>query len=93
LQKREDQLYIELCGRCDKNNLKRTRWANFFRRSIIDKYSTNVIINAIIKDHYPNELEAISIRLEGNELYAAKDFEKAESKCQEAVAICKLSCL
>jgi len=91
VQKRETQLYVELCVKCDKNNLKRARWANFFRRSIVDKCRSNVIVNAIVKDNYPNELKAINIRLEGNELFVNKDYTEAESKYQEAVTICKSS--
>ena len=90
LLKREGQHYVEICAKCDKNNLKRTRWANFFRRSVVDKCHTNVIINSIVKDNYPNELKAINVRLEGNELFVNKDYTEAESKYKEALTICKL---
>ena len=90
IQKRETQLHRELCIKCDKSNLKLARWKNFFRRSELEKYGVNVLLNTTVKDNYPNELKAIRLRLDGNTFFGTKDFKKAEVHYEEAIKISKL---
>uniref|UniRef100_A0A7M5WWT2 LON peptidase N-terminal domain and RING finger protein 3 n=1 Tax=Clytia hemisphaerica TaxID=252671 RepID=A0A7M5WWT2_9CNID len=87
IQKRETQLHRELCLKCDQSNLKLARWKNFFRRSELEKYGVNVLVNTIVKDNYPNELKAIRLRLDGNTFFGSQDFKKAEAHYEEAIKI------
>lgn len=90
LKKREDDLFVELCTKCDDKKLRRSRWSNLFKRtSIVNYYRVNVIVNTLIKDNFKDELKSIMLRLEGNEYYARSELTKAEDKYQEAVQVCK----
>lgn len=91
LKKREEDLFIELCIKCDDKKLRRSRLFNFFKRSssFINYYRPNVIVNTLIKDNFKDELKSIMLRLEGNDYYKQSELTKAEEKYKEAVQVCK----
>ena len=88
LKKREENLFLELCVKCDERQLRRSRWSNFFKQSSLVNYRTNVIVNTLIRESYGDELKAIMLRLEGNQYYARGELTKADDKYKEAVQIC-----
>ena len=90
LKKREEELFVELCIKCDDKKLRRSRWSNFFKRSsVVNYYRSNVILNTLIKDNFKDELKSIMLRLEGNDYYARSELTKAENKYKEAIQICE----
>ena len=90
LKKREEELFVELCIKCDDKKLRRSRWSNFFKRSsVVNYYRSNVILNTLIKDNFKDELKSIMLRLEGNDYYARSELTKAENKYKEAIQVCE----
>lgn len=91
LKKREEDLFVELCIKCDDKKMRRSRWSNFFKRSssVVNYYRPNVIVNTLIKDNFQDELKSIMLRLEGNDHYARSEITKAEDKYKEAIQVCK----
>ena len=87
LKKREEELFIELCVKCDKRKTRRSRWSNFFKHSSFERFCPNVIVNTLVKESFGDELKAIRLRLEGNEHYARSDLQKAEEKYKSAIEI------
>lgn len=88
LKKRESDNFIELCPKCDQNAAKYSRWF-FMRRAVVDTLKKNVVLNAILTENYPNELQAINVRLDGNKRLEKSDYAQAIEKYKAAIELCK----